>query len=124
MNQEQRFIQVIVHQLDETAEKLTPEIKSSLADARQQAVIRMAAQANGHQSLGSGLVALCSSYFFQHQRILSLAALIVAVLLAFIVTQQLTGHGHAEHGDAFLLASELPPEAYLDQGFYSWLKQQ
>ena len=121
MNQEQRFIQAIVHQLDETAEKLAPEIKSSLADARQQAVMRMA---NGHQSLGSGLVALCSSYFFQHQRILSLAALIVAVLLAFIVTQQLTGHGHAEHGDAFLLASELPPEAYLDQGFYSWLKQQ
>lgn len=124
MNQEQRFVQAIVHELDEATEKLTPEIKSSLADARQQAVMRMAAQANRHQSLGNGLMAFCSSYFFQHQRILSLTALTAAVVLAFIVTQQFTGHGHAEHGDAFLLASELPPEAYLDQGFYSWLKQQ
>lgn len=124
MSQEQRFAQAIVHQLDETTEKLAPGIKDGLADARQQAVMRMIARANGHQSLGNGLMALCSSYFYQHQRIFSLTALTVAVLLAFIVTQQLTGHGHAEHGDAFLLASELPPEAYLDQGFYSWLKQQ
>ncbi|MDR5170237.1 DUF3619 family protein [Methylobacillus flagellatus] len=123
MNHERQFAKEIVRRLDETTENLAPEVVERLVEARRQAVLRMAA-AHSQQPQGGGLMALLGSYFLQHQRSLSLAALIAAVLFTFVVTQQLTGHGHGEHGDAFLLASELPPEAYLDPGFYSWLKQQ
>lgn len=123
MNQEQQFAKEIVRRLDETTKNLTPEVVDRLVEARRQALLRMAT-AHSRQTQGGGVMTLLGSYFLQHQRSLSLAALIAAVLFTFIVTQQLTGHSHGEHGDAFLLASELPPEAYLDPGFYSWLKQQ
>ncbi|ABE48489.1 DUF3619 family protein [Methylobacillus flagellatus] len=122
MNQEQRFAKDIVRRLDETTQHLAPEISTRLAEARRRALLRATAQ--NQQSQGGGLMALFGSYFAQYHRIFSWAALIAAIFFTFIVTQQLTGHGHGEHGDAFLLASELPPEAYLDPGFYSWLKQQ
>ncbi|MFJ5446313.1 DUF3619 family protein [Methylobacillus methanolivorans] len=124
MNHEQRFAKEIVRRLDETTEHLTPEVANRLAEARLRAVSSMVAHAQSSQPQGRGLLALVAGYALHHQRTLSLAALVAAVLFTFVVTQQLTGHGHGEHGDAFLLASELPPEAYLDQGFYSWLKQQ
>lgn len=122
MNHEQHFAKEIVRRLDETTEHLTPEVANRLAEARLRAVSSMVAHAQSSQPQGRGLLALVAGYALHHQRTLSLAALVAAVLFTFVVTQQLTGHG--EHGDAFLLASELPPEAYLDQGFYSWLKQQ
>ncbi|MCB5190246.1 DUF3619 family protein [Methylobacillus arboreus] len=124
MNQEQQFAKEIVRRLDENTEKLSPEVTERLAEARRRAVAAMAANSRSRLHMGNGFVALLAGYFLQHQRALSAAALAGAVLFTFIATQQLTGHGGAEHGDAFLLASELPPEAYLDKGFYSWLEQQ
>lgn len=116
MNQEQQIAKMIVRILDDNKESLAPEVKDRLVAARRRAV---AAAVESHASVHAGwtLIAL-------RQRTRSAAILLGAVLLTFIVTQQLTGYVHGEHGDAFLLASELPPEAYLDQGFYSWLEQQ
>jgi hypothetical protein len=44
----------------------------------------------------------------------------IAILFAFFAIQQLDIN-NLERSDAFLLASDLPPEAYADQGFDAWL---
>ncbi|MBU3735363.1 MAG: DUF3619 family protein [Methylobacterium sp.] len=47
--------------------------------------------------------------------------LLALVLLASLMIQQ--KHAAPVEADALLLASELPPEAYVDQGFDAWLKR-
>jgi len=47
--------------------------------------------------------------------------LLALVLLASLIIQQ--KHAAPVEADALLLASELPPEAYIDQGFHAWLEQ-
>ncbi|MCB5185600.1 DUF3619 family protein [Methylobacillus gramineus] len=124
MNQEQKIAKDIVELLNASVDQLEPAVISRLAEARQLAVQAMRESTRTTNSNGGGLLAYFGGYVRHHQRLLSLAALGSAVFFAFLLTQQFTGHGMAEHGDAFLLASELPPEAYLDKGFYSWLEQQ
>lgn len=120
MTHEQQFAKEVVHYLDASTQQLTPDTALRLQQARQQA---LAAHGRQHAQVGPGVLALLANRLLPYQRGLSLAALASAVFFTFILTQQLTGHGNAERGDAFLLASELPPEAYLDRGFYSWLEQ-
>ncbi|MCB5188363.1 DUF3619 family protein [Methylobacillus caricis] len=124
MNHEQKIAKEIVELLNAGIDELEPTVASRLAEARHAAVQVMLENARTTTPDGHSLVASLGGYMRHHQRLLSLAALGSAVFFAFLLTQQLTGHGMAEHGDAFLLASELPPEAYLDRGFYSWLEQQ
>lgn len=120
MKHEQQFAQEVVQYLDAGTQQITPDTALRLQQARQRAL----AQHQQQQVVaGQGALALLAHRILPYQRGLSIAALAGAVFLTFIVTQQLTGHGNAERGDAFLLASELPPEAYLDRGFYSWLEQ-
>ncbi len=119
MTHEQQFAQEVVQYLDASTQQLTPETASGLQQARQRAL----AAHGQHVQAGQGVLALLANRFLPYQRGLSLAALAGAVFFTFILTQELTGHGNTERGDAFLLASELPPEAYLDRGFYSWLEQ-
>jgi hypothetical protein len=57
----------------------------------------------------------------QHRAIMPAVMLIGAVLIAFVITQQLTNQPAIEQSDAFLLGSELPPEAFVDKGFDAWL---
>ena len=120
MKHEQQFAQEVVQYLDASTQQLTPDTASRLQQARQRALAK-----HGQQQVlaGQGSLALLASRILPYQRGLSVAALAGAVFFTFILTQQLTGHGNAERGDAFLLASELPPEAYLDRGFYSWLEK-
>jgi hypothetical protein len=43
------------------------------------------------------------------------------IMLAFFVVQQVEFEDNSKSSDAFLLASELPPEAFADKGFDIWL---
>jgi hypothetical protein len=52
---------------------------------------------------------------------MSTAITLGAILLAFYAAQQFGSNANLEEGDAFLLASDLPPEAYADKGFDTWL---
>jgi hypothetical protein len=50
-----------------------------------------------------------------HHRIASTGLLLGAIIAGFVLMQAL--NQKTEHGDAFLLGSDLPPEAFVDKGF-------
>ena len=50
-----------------------------------------------------------------HHRVASTGLLLGAIIAGFILMQTLSQQ--TEYGDAFLLGSDLPPEAFVDRGF-------
>ncbi len=113
--------------LNDHAQHLSAVTLQRLSTARSLAVnqlaVRRAQEAQGvHQSgnvlqwLGHGF----GGYFEQH-RIMSTAVIVGAMLLTFFAVKQLNFESNLESSDAFLLASELPPEAFADKGFDTWL---
>ena len=44
-------------------------------------------------------------------------------LLALLAMQNIANQEDAEKGDAYLLASDLPPEVYSNEGFGTWLSE-
>ena len=113
----------LIQLLDERAATLDKRIAGKLTTARQQAV---AAHVKAHPDAiqgGNGFLQLLAHYLHDHRTLMSTAALGCAVLMAFLVTQQLVGGDVSEQGDASLLASDLPPGAYADKGFDIWLAQ-
>ena len=124
MNQEHEAAKKIVALLYQGLTRLDTKIVAKLAAARSQAVTSLAEREQfqpataGHHALMRQAV----DYFHGHRGWMSAALVCTAILVAFVVTQKLSSQQAVEQGDAFLLASELPPEAYLDKGFDAWLK--
>jgi hypothetical protein len=124
MNQEHETAKKVIGLLDQGLTKLDTKIIAKLASARSQAVTLLAGHAQsqpvtvGHHALMRQAV----DYFHGHRGWMSAALVCGAILVVFVATQQLPSQQVVEQGDAFLLASELPPEAYLDKGFDAWLK--
>ena len=54
-------------------------------------------------------------YWAEHHRLAATGMLLAAIIAGFALTQAFSPN--AEHGDAFLLAAELPPEAFVDTAF-------
>lgn len=100
------------------ADQLPPTIKKQLADNRQQALLHLNSRA---QLAGNGILSHFYHDYIEPHRLAS-AALASAVLLgAVLFTHQLGGWGVPVSEDASLLAAELPPEAFVDNGFQTWL---
>ena len=124
MNQEHETAKKIVGLLDQGLTKLDTKIVAKLASARSQAVTLLAEHEQsqpvtvGHHAL----MRQVADYFHGHRVWMSAAWVCGAILVAFVVAQRLPSQQVEQQGDAFLLASELPPEAYLDKGFDAWLK--
>ena len=112
MRDEKDTAKAIVGLLDESASRLDKNITDRLARAREQAVGKLAQGAS-----------LFMDYFSHHRMVSSTALAFSAVLVAFVATQQLNNQEAEGQGDAFLLASELPPEAFLDKEFHTWLEK-
>lgn len=113
--------------LDDNAQHLSAVTLRRLAEARHLAVnqltFQQAEMANGVSQSGNVLKWLgggFGSYFDQH-RWLSATVAMGVMAITFFVTQQINIDDNLESGDAFLLASELPPEAFADKGFDTWL---
>ncbi len=110
--------------LDDHAQHLTAVTAKRLSVARGLAVKTLASQQAQtiHQS-GNVLSWFGSNVeqYIAHHRALSVAVVLGAMLLAFFAAQQLAVNTNLENSDAFLLASDLPPEAYADKGFDTWL---
>jgi hypothetical protein len=122
MKHEHDTARQVVELLNENTQRLDPKVAVRLEEARHAAVARL--QAQGAVAAGpAGLTQVFMDYISQHRVIMPTAMMCGAVLLAFVVTQQFIGHDGYEQGDAFLLASDLPPEAYLDKGFDEWLER-
>ena len=84
--------------------------------ARQTQAVGINQSGNVLHWLGDGF----NSYFEQH-RMMSSLIIVAAILLTFFAAQQFNVDKNLEHSDAFLLAAELPPEAFADKGFDTWL---
>lgn len=118
----------IADALNEHAQHLDASQLKRLADARALAVHKLkvqeaqTVQANGNilQWLGSGFSKRAGEYFGQH-RAISSAMVAGLVVFTFVIAQQIDFYDDLENSDAFLLASELPPEAFADKGFDTWL---
>lgn len=121
---EEQFAHGISSVLDEQSQYLTASQLKRLAHAREQAVNRLSAQqARAVQSNGSVLQWLGHQMgdYIGHHRAMSTAMIAGVMMLTFFAAQQFDFNNNLENSDAFLLASELPPEAYADKGFDTWL---
>ncbi len=126
---EQQIAHGISDLLKNRAQHLSPEQEQRLSAARNAAVsylVEQQAQYNtGNQIAGNGHVLRWFDHLgqnFEQHRVASAALLVVVMLLTFFALQQFGTTHNLENSDAFLLASDLPPEAYADKGFDAWIE--
>jgi len=125
MKTEQENAKEIVNLLDEGTSQLDRKVLDRLYAARMKAVGQLAARRQTvaeSEADGIGRVLRMSGdYMHQHRAVMPAVMIIGAALMLFVITQQLTNQPAIEQSDAFLLGSELPPEAFVDKGFDAWL---
>lgn len=126
-NQEDVTAQAIVAYLNASADNIDDNTLNTLAQARGQALNAYAqATQTANQHTGNGVTGALRMFgdYFNHHRVLASSAMAVsAMFVAILVTQQFSQVENHGDGDAFLLGSDLPPEAYYDKGFDSWLER-
>lgn len=116
---EEQIAHHIADILDGRARHLAPDVTQRLSAARSAAVTQLTQlQAVSHHGIHHDGNVL---QWFGHHRVTSAALIIGAMLIAIIAVQYVNLNHNIEHSDAFLLASDLPPEAYADKGFNAWV---
>ena len=99
--------------LDAHASRLSMRTLKQLENGRERAVKLHSQQISGvninHDGSLSGIFS-----WADHHRIASTGLVLAAIIASFVVMQSLN---HKESSDAFLLGSDLPPEAFVDRGF-------
>ncbi len=124
---EEQVAQNVAHLLNSDAQQLSPALAQHLSTARSLAVNQLAARQPASFSIvnrsGNALhwVGEHVGHFFGSHRAMSGAMVAGVMLLTFFAVQQFNFDNNLENSDAFLLASDLPPEAYADKGFDTWL---
>lgn len=119
---DEQIAQHMASLLNDNAQHLNAVTLKRLSEARNLAVGKLEASQGVNQSgnvlqwVGHGF----GQYFEQH-RFMSTAIIVIAMLLTFVATQKFNADNNLENSDAFLLASELPPEAFADKGFDTWV---
>jgi hypothetical protein len=122
LTSDEQVARLAANLLNENVQHLNAITLQRLSEARGLAVNKLEASQGVNQSgnvlqwIGNGF----GAYFEQH-RIMSTAIIVVAMLLTFFAAQKFNADNNLENSDAFLLASELPPEAFADKGFDTWL---
>lgn len=115
----------IVDLLNHRAQHLAPVEVQRLSTARSLAVNQLTSlktEVASHRGVNqSGHVLQWFGDHVGQHKITSSVLLVATMLLALFVVQQLSVTHNLENSDAFLLASDLPPEAYADKGFNAWL---
>ncbi len=99
--------------LDAHASRLSMRTLKQLENGREQAVKMHAQRISGVSLNHDGTLSGISSWAEQH-RIASTGLVLGAIIVGFVVMQSM---GQRESSDAFLLGSDLPPEAFVDRGF-------
>jgi len=122
MRQEQETAKIITTLLDRGVSSLDEETLDRLAAARNKAVAAMPQRALGAEREFAGIGKFVAAYFHEHRLQASMLVLLGMLLGIFILLQGIQIH-EPVGTDALLLASDLPPEAYADKGFDTWLKQ-
>ena len=126
MNQEDELATRIARLLDEGSEGLTKAQRERLAQARRLAVSRHQAQAQAQPALVPAWAGPFSRFTEQSvmgvRYLIPFAALLLG-LLGVVYVNTSTVSSEMADIDTGLLTDELPLNAYLDQGFDSWLKR-
>jgi len=122
---EEQFARYISDTLEERSQQLNAYQLKRLAQARELAVRQLhTQQSNSTQANGNVLHWLGHQMgdYIGHHRAMSTAMIAGIMMVTFFAAQQLDFNNNLENSDAFLLASELPPEAFADKGFDTWLE--
>jgi Protein of unknown function (DUF3619) len=122
MIQEQDTAKKIIEALDYGIVHLDASTAERLTDARKHAISSMATPAHGANA--ETVLASAGRFIVDHiynHRMWGAVLLLLATILTFLSLQHNYINPPVE-GDAWLLASELPPEAYVDKGFDAWLE--
>lgn len=102
----------IASQLDAHAQRLSMRTLKKLEDGRNNAVqvhkARTGASVNADGTLSHWAT------WVDHHRVMFAGLVLIAIISFFFVLQNI---GVSETSDAFLLGADLPPEAFVDQGF-------
>lgn len=122
LTSDEQVAKVAANLLNENAQHLNAVTLQRLSEARGLAVNKLEASQGVNQS-GNVLQLMGNTFtaYFEQHRLMSTAIIVVAMLLTFFATQKFNADNNLENSDAFLLASELPPEAFADKGFDTWL---
>ncbi|HYN53600.1 MAG TPA: DUF3619 family protein [Methylotenera sp.] len=126
---EEQVAQNVVHLLNDNAHHLSPALAQHLSAARSLAVNQLTAKqaqlANagivGHSGSALHWIGDHVGHFLGSHRAMSGAMMAGVMLLTFFAVQEFNFNNNLENSDAFLLASDLPPEAFADKGFDTWL---
>jgi hypothetical protein len=102
--------------LKENSEALDMRTQARLEKARHAAVRHAEGVQHAHAS--GNVLQLASHYCSQHRAMTTMFAIMIAT---FFAVQLLGVNDNLEQSDAYLLAAELPPEAFADKGFNAWL---
>lgn len=119
---DQALAKCVVTLLNEQAMSVDSRIASQLSYSRQQALANMAMPSSGITISQNGVLRLFRSYWHQYRLLLTLLMCGLG-LLALLAMQNMANQEEAEQGDAYLLASDLPPEIYSNEGFGTWLSE-
>ena len=127
MNQQDELATRIAKLLDEGSEQLKPEQRERLLQARTHALAHGRAQAAPQiVPAWAGSLSFVSRFTEQSvwgvRYLIPVAALVLGLLGVVYVNSGSPSNEMADI-DAGLLTDELPINAYLDQGFDSWLKR-
>jgi hypothetical protein len=119
---EAQFAHRIRHQLD-LGNRIEPRVAARLRAAREQALARHRPGSADEFELAGAVLGRLGGV-----RVLLLRVALPAVILGIacattFVWQQQQRAAEIEELDALLLSSDLPIDAYLDQGFAAWLKR-
>ncbi|HSH97405.1 MAG: DUF3619 family protein [Methylophilaceae bacterium] len=126
MNQEHDTAKQIIHLLNDNLASMDATTINKLAQARQRAVSAHALSTQSLTDLQQGGVLRLFGSYFHHHPAFSAGLLCCLVLLTVLTVQQFSAPSNdqdIEQSDGFLLASDLPPEAYVDRGFDQWLEK-
>ena len=99
--------------LDAHASRLSMRTLKQLENGRERAVKAHTQRISGASLNRDGTLSGIS-YWAGHNRIASTGLVLGAIIMGFVIMQSM---GQRESSDAFLLGSDLPPEAFVDRGF-------
>lgn len=101
---------------------LNDEVKHRLVESRQRAVNRLIDVQEARPAMAGGVFSWFDhTHHRQWLQYRKLAAVFSVMIVTFFAVQHFGLSDDLENSDAFLLAAELPPEAFADKGFDTWI---
>jgi hypothetical protein len=119
---DQEIAKNIASLLNTNAINIDAKIASKLSYGRQKVLANMATPSSRLALSQHGVLRLLGDYWHQHRLLITFMMCGLGIV-ALLLIQNSSNQDDTEQGDAFLLASDLPPEIYSNEGFGTWLSE-